>query len=245
VTVRSYGWLPDLPDHRDLVLTLQMARGVPTSVDLRDGMPSVWDQGPIGSCTSHAIIACYLHTVGSDAGMPSRLWHYWAERWREGTTAIDCGAMLRTGAKIAAKYGLCLDGLWPYEPARVLQTPPDRCWGEALTHHATQYHRVYASVSALKAVLAQGHPVAFGAALYESFEGDDVMSTGVVPMPEPGESQLGGHAMTVVGYDDARMALLVRNSWGDSWGDEGHGWLPYAYVAAGMVSDCWVITAAV
>lgn len=39
----------------------------------------------------------------------------------------------------------------------------------------------------------------------------------------------GLHAMLVVGYDDGRAALRVRNSYGPKWGDSGHCWIPYEY----------------
>jgi C1A family cysteine protease len=41
--------------------------------------------------------------------------------------------------------------------------------------------------------------------------------------------------MAVVGYDDARQALLLRNSWGATWGADGMAWLPYA---AWAVAGC-------
>jgi hypothetical protein len=37
----------------------------------------------------------------------------------------------------------------------------------------------------------------------------------------------GGHAMTVVGYDDARQAFRLVNSWGKQWGDRGFAWISY------------------
>jgi hypothetical protein len=33
--------------------------------------------------------------------------------------------------------------------------------------------------------------------------------------------KLGGHAVSLVGYDDAARAWIVRNSWGEDWGDKG------------------------
>ncbi|MEM4233018.1 MAG: C1 family peptidase, partial [Thermoplasmata archaeon] len=76
---------------------------------------------------------------------------------------------------------------------------------------------------------------------------------GKIPFPTKNERVLGGHAVLAVGYDD-RMeiknpygdasttgALMVRNSWGMSWGDEGYGWLPYDYVLKELAMDFWSI----
>lgn len=41
----------------------------------------------------------------------------------------------------------------------------------------------------------------------------------------PDEEQSGGHAMAVVGY--TTKGFLIRNSWGDDWGDDGHCVYPY------------------
>lgn len=48
-----------------------------------------------------------------------------------------------------------------------------------------------------------------------------------------------GHAVAVVGYSDHRRAFLLRNSWGSSWGDRGHCWLPYDEFHVAW--ECWTL----
>jgi hypothetical protein len=50
------------------------------------------------------------------------------------------------------------------------------------------------------------------------------------------------HSMLIFGYDDARQAFRVRNSWGDGWGDDGNLWIGYDNFAAGPWIDCYVMS---
>ena len=53
---------------------------------------------------------------------------------------------------------------------------------------------------------------------------------------------LGGHAVMAAGYDDERKMLLVRNSWGKDWGEDGYFWMPYEYITnTRNCSDFWTI----
>ena len=66
-----------------------------------------------------------------------------------------------------------------------------------------------------------------------SVEGDILLpgsttTTGVVSMPKNTEVLIGGHAMMLVGYDKSNF--IVRNSWGDKWGDGGYCYVPYNYL---------------
>ena len=74
---------------------------------------------------------------------------------------------------------------------------------------------------------------------YESFESDAVAKSGILPMPQKGEKQVGGHAVCCVGYDDAKQMFLIRNSWGTDWGQAGYFWMPYAYMTTKGLADEW------
>jgi len=79
----------------------------------------------------------------------------------------------------------------------------------------------------------------------------DYISFNGTPYPCPGEQAQWGHAIVAVGYDDSMKikntkcnkettgALLIRNSWGTSWGDKGYGWLPYDYALNKLALDFW------
>jgi C1A family cysteine protease len=61
-------------------------------------------------------------------------------------------------------------------------------------------------------------------------------------MPQPDEQVLGGHAVLAVGYDDPSQRFIVRNSWGDAWGQAGYFTMPYAYLTTrGLASDFWTM----
>jgi C1A family cysteine protease len=42
-----------------------------------------------------------------------------------------------------------------------------------------------------------------------------------------GNYNYGGHATSIIGYNDNKQAFLLRNSWGTAWANNGYTWLPY------------------
>lgn len=246
---RKLGWRPDLPDFRDHRVkagsAFLTAVDLPSSVDLRAQCSAVEDQGQIGSCTGNAIVGA-LEVLENKAGGEfidlSRLFVYWNERNLEGTTDQDAGAFIRDGIKVVASFGACAETLWPYDEARWGERPSHQAFVEATKHRVTEYARVEQSGAQIRSVLASGFPIVFGMTVYDSFMADDVAASGVVPMPTATESCQGGHAVLAVGYDDAKDAILVRNSWGAGWGQGGYFWLPYAYITnPDLASDLWVV----
>jgi C1A family cysteine protease len=246
MSVRKYGWRRDNPDARDVKFNAAKAvvNNLPASVDLRPNMPLVFDQGELGSCTSNATAGQVWFLDKTNPEEPSRLFIYYNTRVLEGTVNSDSGASIRNSIKSVVRYGFAPETLWPYDISKFKKKPVAAIYKKALTEKVTQYASVRQDPKSIKAALAQGFPVNFGFSVYESFESDAVKNTGKMPMPQKGERVLGGHAVLIVGYDDAAQAVIVRNSWGAGWGDKGYFYMPYEFLLnSDYASDFWVINA--
>ena len=45
-----------------------------------------------------------------------------------------------------------------------------------------------------------------------------------------------------VGFDDSKQVFIIRNSWGEKWGDKGYFYMPYEYIKdTNLCSDFWVM----
>ncbi len=242
----GYGWVPDLPDHRDFLYDQirPMIAALPPSTDLRPTCSPVENQGQLGSCTANALVGT-LEFLERKDGVKfsdlSRLFIYYDERVIEHTVKSDSGAQIRDGIKTLAKQGTCPEKEWPYNIAKFAVKPSPKCYKDALQHQITSYHRIL-TLDEMRSCLADGFPFVFGFTVYESFESQQVAQTGVVNMPQPGEKVLGGHAVVGVGYNDSQSRFIVRNSWGTGWGQQGYFTIPYEYLGDRNLSDdFWTI----
>jgi C1A family cysteine protease len=247
--IKRYGWKPDLPDFRDHMYSAPhpTLAALPPKVDLRPQCSPVYDQGELGSCTGNSIAGA-VHFDRKKQGLspdfiPSRLFIYYNERVIEHSVSEDAGAMIRDGIKSISKAGVCPETPdWPYDITKFAQKPPTKAFSDALQHKAVSYQRLVNTLTQMKGCLASGYPFVFGFSVYESFESQTVAQTGVVPMPQPNEKLLGGHAVLAVGYDDAQQRFIVRNSWGASWGTAGYFTMPYAYLTdSNLADDFWTV----
>ncbi len=235
------------------------AKAPPTSVDLREWCSPVVDQGHLGSCTANAGAGLYEYFENKAYGTftpVSRLFLYKVTREMMHFQG-DTGAYLRTMMGGLALFGTPPEEYLKYDIAHFDDEPSAFCYAYAQGFQALQYYRLDPPGTSKSELL--GHiksnliaclPSVFGFTVYSSFT--QASKSGKIPFPTKGEKVMGGHAIVAVGYDDdlkiknagpgtsaTTGALLIRNSWGTTWGVEGYGWLPYEYVMRGLAVDWW------
>lgn len=239
-----YGWKKDQPDQRDRRLSLAPA-SFPPYVDLRSALPPVYDQGNLGCCVYNAIGAAveFDHWKQGMSPFPiSRLFGYYNARAIEGTVDSDSGISPRDGFKVLVSDGMCPESVWPYNISQFATLPPVAAYTAAVPHKALSYWSLSQDLMSLRACLVARFPFCFGISVYESFESDAVAASGIVPMPSPDESIVGGHCCLAFGYNEKLRAFLCRNSWGASWGLNGHFFIPYEYLlSTDLAGDMWTL----
>ena len=244
MTKRIYNLKKQAPDERDYSLSMVLlpheAVKLPKQVDLRPKCPPIYDQGELGSCTANAGVAALVMLMDYRLEF-SRLDQYYNERVIENDVATDSGAQMRDIGNAMNKYGVCREEFFPYDISKFANPPSAVAVADANSHKIKTYYAV-ANTDQIKQVIAlKQQPVLIGIDIYESFESQKVAETGIVPVPKKKEQLLGGHAVCAVGYDDTKKWFIMRNSWGNNWGDKGYFYLPYKYFTKGFASDFWVL----
>jgi len=224
---------------------------IAATVDLRQYCSPIDDQGNLGSCTGNAIAGAIdlldrkTHNLQTRV---SRLFIYYYERVIENDVNYDNGAYISDGIRATSTYGAPQETLWPYNINLFRTRPSSAAIADAVKRKVTS-SQAAANFTAVQSALASGYPVIVGFDVYSSFEGawgnipHGQTGSGVMPYPNTRTEQLlGGHAVCIVGYNNANSTFIVRNSWGTSWGDNGYFYMPYQVIQnTAMSSDFWVI----
>jgi C1A family cysteine protease len=231
-----------------------------SSVDLRRWCSNIEDQGQIGSCTANAGAGVMEYFENRAFGKyldASRLFLYKVTR-NFAKLSGDSGAFLRNTMGAIVLFGVPPEEYWPYtdKSPDFDREPTAFCYSFASNYKGIRYFRhddpsltTEQVLESVKKSLAAGIPSLFGFTVYSSII--QARTTGKIPFPCIYDRILGGHAVVAVGYNDSLIiknptcgtttqgALLIRNSWGEGWGDKGYGWLPYEYVRKEAALDFW------
>lgn len=213
---------------RDIYTAMGVVEGgYPATLDLREFLPAVKNQGGRGTCAAFAASTIKEYQERMDSGYKGRFSPEFVYFYR--ANKPDAGMQSRDVMKILNERGCCTEDELPY--ARSPTSPPEQISDAvnkiALNYRISEYARV-TTIEELKTALYQN------GCCYIAFPVYDVR-------PEfwrksaPGVALSGGHAVTVVGYN--KVGFIIRNSWGTGFGDEGY--VIYPYTEFGSHWDIW------
>lgn len=201
------------------------------NVSLKDYFTNVKDQGQIGACTVFAISSIYeyiLKRYSNEEADLSEAFVYYNVRHIDGRELEDTGSSFQDVIESIGEQGICTEILHPYSSS-LSDIPSDEAYLDAENRRITKALNVNIEEKDIKSAIQEGYPVAISLKIFDSFQA----TSGFVKRPTDSEiesADFGYHAMVIVGYSDDTKFFLVRNSWGENFGDKGYCYIPYSYI---------------
>lgn len=218
---------------------------LPPAADLRQYAGGIENQGRLGACSGHAAVSALeilLERSGQFRNL-SRLFAYYIFRELNGTVSSDTGVPLRVVMKALNKYGICSETIWPYREDWWYVTPNADAFKDASSLKVERYERITSfsnlTIPLIQGALARGLPVVAGIDICPSLNN---LRGSIDTQNYKGtflEPYYSSHAICIVGYNS--RGLIIENSWGNEWGDNGYFLMPYEVVQKDLF-DAWVAT---
>ena len=242
VSGRAQGAIIQTLDELQLIPNPPEFRGVlPARIDLSATIPPPGDQGPTGSCTSWATTYGAASQAARRAGLgPSlRLSPSFTYNKVSHDTLCLAGTSARVTLDMLRDVGALPFEEYVFDGGWCGRVPTEAELQRAGKYRVKSWTKFDARViEEVKAQLARGVPVVFDMRpipQFMQFKGDGVLDLAGVM------SGGFGHSMLAVGYDDARNAFRIQNSWGRGFGEGGYAWVSYEFwtrnVQVGYVID--------
>ncbi|MCX5787388.1 MAG: C1 family peptidase [Elusimicrobia bacterium] len=198
----------------------------------------VRDQGRCGSCWAFSMSGA--EELQLLIKKPD-VYQHGGEVQRSPQALVSCDTRMKgcQGGRLDASYlvdtGLPAESVYPYKSGTTQQTGTcgdgaDPAW-MSKTEKIGDWGQIEDSVDNLKKAVSQYGPIPTAMMVFEDFKH---YQSGVYTQT-PGSKFLGGHAILIVGYDDASQSFIVKNSWTTQWGENGYFRIAYSEAACDLM----------
>lgn len=220
---------------------------LPQSVDHSAHIPPVGNQGSYGSCVGWAAGYYYktyqeYEDYGWSVTDPEHIFSA-SFVYNHINGGGDHGAFFEDAFKLLVDNGCATVKEFPYQV--YTSWPSESTYFNALKFRSNEFFYINAQnlsgIQQLKQHIADGHCAVLGISVYPNFDNIQLYNYTYCSADVSGSSR-GGHAVTIIGYDDNRVtsdgtgAFKLVNSWGTSWGQSGFFWMSYTAVMDAVIS---------
>lgn len=210
------GIMGDIPASLPENMSYSEVVALPSSYQCK--VTSVKDQGGCGSC--YAFGACATYESGTSYDLSEQ--DFMMKAKAIGPYGGCQGWYLNTSMNLLRDKGVTGESCCGYKGAEGACST-----GCAATYKIKSYAVVPESaadpINTIKSNLIAYGPGYVGFAVYRDFFGYE----GGIYRYNNLDSFAGYHAVAIVGYDDAKQAFKVKNSWKPTWGEAGYFWIGY------------------
>ncbi len=229
------GVKPSPPDERDrrYISYGLVYKDLPNTFTV-PGIHRIDNQGGVEACVACSIGLAKDWQEGVELGYPVRFSRAFIYANRNKYDHQGPGMVPRCALGRLRDYGVCTEDLWPGLSEYGQETWPERdpLLAAAKPFRIDTYVRIEQSfIPEIKSAVYTLGPVLYCVPIHDNFAPN---GEGVIPLPSG--TLCGYHAMAVVGWKHGLW--LVQNSWGESWGQGGRCWIPWAFPAL----EVWGIT---
>jgi len=241
--IRNMGWKKDKRDERDhLHKPTRKVSLLPDFFSLELYLPTVRDQGNLGSCTGFGIGGNLTGVAKKQEAFSewfSPTWIYNGGRKLAGDLPYDTGCYPRDNFEFLREWSCLLEHFRPYKDTLDKTDPTSWLFDgvsvipEAAKRPLISYTRITDGVDNICDALAAGNFVSIGSPWYESWMDTDSQGR----LEENYDNVVGGHETLLYGYDRIGKFFYGQNSWGTSWGNRGRFLMPFSAIEAFKASD--------